>query len=202
MRRKIKELTPCHAKSIQKAITVPWQQMKTCRPSLDGGTAGSLVFTARLTGRKAPRGCYGNRLIICREGLSAATASRGRVVSLQEIRLTLMRTWPRSDGQYRFALWGIWKKMEIDVLTSVSVCACACTFFLVGPTKPREWWCNMPAIHQTRLSTCGLTLSLQLLKYVVSNYWNMYATSVPRNTFSLAFSHPASQPRVLQHQQI
>lgn len=35
--------------------------------SLDGGTAGSLVFSARLTGRKAPRGCYGNRLIICRE---------------------------------------------------------------------------------------------------------------------------------------
>lgn len=111
--------------------------------------------------------------------------------------------WGLDLGQMaNIGLWGIWKKMEIDVLTSVSVCACVCTFFLVGPTKPREWWCNMPAIHQTRLSTCGLTLSLQLLKYVVSNYWNMYATSVPRNTFSLAFSHPASQPRVLQHQQI
>lgn len=29
---KIKEVTPCHAKSIQNAITVPWQQMKMCRP--------------------------------------------------------------------------------------------------------------------------------------------------------------------------
>lgn len=34
--------------------------------SLDGGTAGSLVFSARLTGSEAPQGCYGNRLIICR----------------------------------------------------------------------------------------------------------------------------------------
>lgn len=117
----------------------------------------------------------------------------GRVVSLQEIRLTLIRTWPRADGQYRFALWGIWKNGDWCSDISVRVCVCASVHF---------WWCNMPAIHQTRLSTCGLTLSLQLLKYVVSNYWNMYATSVPRNTFSLAFSHPASQPRVLQHQQI
>lgn len=38
-RRKIKELTPCHAESIQEAIPVPWQQMKTRRPSLDGGAA-------------------------------------------------------------------------------------------------------------------------------------------------------------------
>lgn len=51
----------------------------------------------------------------------------------------------------------------------------------------------MPAIHQTRLSTCGLTLSLQLLKYVVSNYWNMYATSAPRNTVSEALSPASNQ---------
>lgn len=69
----IKELTPCHAKSIQNAITLPWQQMKTCRPLrvvvvVGGGAAGSLIFSARLSGRKAPRGCYGNRLIICKGG--------------------------------------------------------------------------------------------------------------------------------------
>lgn len=64
------------------------------------------------------------------------------------------------------------------------VCVCACVHF---------WWCNMPAIHQTRLSTCGLTLSLQLLKYVVSNYWNMYATSVPRNFLWLSHILPHNQ---------
>ena len=68
--------------------------------------------------------------------------------------------------------------------------------------KTGRKWCNMPAIHQTRLSTCRLTLSLQLLKYVVSNYWNMYATSVPRNTFSPAFSKSSLQPRVVQPRQI
>lgn len=63
-----------------------------------------------------------------------------------------------------------------------------------GVLYPQKKWCNMPGIHQTRLSTCGLTLSLQLLKYVVWNYWNMYATSVPRNTAAPAPSHPpASQ---------
>lgn len=112
----------------------------------------------------------------------------------QEIRLTLMRTWPWADGQYRFHFWGIWGKTEIDVLSSVSMCMCVCSFsFLIGPTKLRgKKWHNMPAINQTKLSTCGLTLSSQLLKYVVSNYWNMYATSVPRNTFSPAFSHSGS----------
>ena len=68
---------------------------------------------------------------------------------------------------------------------------CVC-FFACWTNKTGKKWCNMPAIHQTRLSTCGLTLSLQLLKYVVSIYWNMYATSVPRNTVSPASSHPAS----------
>lgn len=64
---------------------------------------------------------------------------------------------------------------------------------LVSPQKnPQKRPFNMPVIHQTRLFTCELTLSLQLLKYVVSNYWNMYATSVPRNTVSPAFLHPAS----------
>lgn len=83
------------------------------------------------------------------------------------------------------------KNIKIDGLTSVFVHACV-LFFLLDQQSPRKKWCNIPAIHQTRQSTCGLTLSLQLLKYVVSNYWNMHATSVPRNTFSLAFSHPAS----------
>lgn len=82
--------------------------------------------------------------------------------------------------------------MEIDV-PDISVHVCACIHCcLLDQQKTGRKWCNMPAIHQTRLSTCGLTLSLQLLKYVVSNYWNMYATSVPRNTVSPAVSHPAS----------
>lgn len=35
-----------------------------------------------------------------------------------------------------------------------------------------------------RISTRGLTGRLQLLKYVASDYWNMYVTSVPRNSFT------------------
>lgn len=47
-----------------------------------------------------------------------------------------------------------------------------------------------------RVSRCGLTVSSQLLKYVASNYWNMYVTSAPRNSFTppAAWKH--------QHQQI
>lgn len=42
----------------------------------------------------------------------------------------------------------------------------------------------MPAMHQTRLFTSGLTLGLQFLKYVVSNCWKMYAPAAPRKTFT------------------
>lgn len=97
--------------------------------SLDGSTAGSLVFSAKLTGRKAPRGCYGNRLIICREGLLAATATWGPIrqfpPDLQEIRLTLMRTWPRADFQYQFAYQGslTWWTLIIQHQRILYVCA-------------------------------------------------------------------------------
>lgn len=50
----------------------------------------------------------------------------------------------------------------------------------------------MPGLQQTMVFTCGLTLSLKLLKYVVWNYWNMYDESVPRNTASQTFPHLTS----------
>lgn len=167
--------------------------------SLDGGTAGSLIFTARLTGRKAPRGCYGNRLIICREGLSAATASQWPSCQF-----------PLSSRKLDWLWWGLDLGQMANIgflfeafeekrrLMFCHQCPCVCVhvhfLFLLDQQNPGGGgkWHNMPAINQTKLSTCGLTLSSQLLKYVVSNYWNMYATSVPRNTFSPAFSHPGS----------
>ncbi|KAK5889360.1 hypothetical protein CesoFtcFv8_015370 [Champsocephalus esox] len=58
--------------------------------SPDGGTAGSLVFSARLSGRKAPRGCYGNRLIIMQRGAVGCHGNMGAESS--EIRFTLKTT--------------------------------------------------------------------------------------------------------------
>lgn len=67
---KIKKLTPCHARSIQNAITVPWQQMKTRRPlwmeaplvhpsSLLDWLAGKLHGAAMATDWSyAERGCW------------------------------------------------------------------------------------------------------------------------------------------------
>lgn len=50
----------------------------------------------------------------------------------------------------------------------------------------------MPALQQTKVFTCELTLSLKLLKYVVWSYWNMYDESIPRNTASQTFPHLTS----------
>lgn len=85
--------------------------------------------------------------------------------------------------------------MEIDIQTLEDTVCVHIHLCLLAHRTSAERWYNTPAIQQTRLFTCELTLSLQLLKYVVSNYWNMYGTSVPRNTVSPAFVHPASNQK-------
>lgn len=112
--------------------------------SLDGGTAGSLVFSARLTGRKAPRGCYGNRLIICREGLLAATATWGpsrQFPPLSRRKLDWL-WWGLDLGQIPnigLHLEDFWNDGDWCSDISVHVCVCVCIHWcLLGQQKKGE----------------------------------------------------------------
>ncbi len=69
---------------------------------------------------------------------------------------------------------------------------CLCVHVFACWTNKIQGESDAICSHTPKLSSCGLTLSLLVLKYVVSDCWNMYGASVPRNTVSPAFQHTAS----------
>lgn len=100
MRRKIKELTPCHAKSIQGAITVPWQQMKTRRPSLDRGQRRFTRLHRQTDWHGSSRGLLWQQTDHmqrrgCQQPLPTQLPPTSLLLEsaeLQEIRLTVLKT--------------------------------------------------------------------------------------------------------------
>lgn len=92
-------------------------------PPWIGGSAGSLVFTARPTGTKAHVGCYGNRLIICREEVVSnpfpptPPSLLRKSAELQEIRLTMLKSWP-------YGRWPVWVSFFVCVLKTIIMKVC------------------------------------------------------------------------------